>query len=566
MVDSDELKLVAALADASGRVAAAAALASRFSAAALQIFVEDPDVDALLPAPGLPQTVTGGPLWRAFLARCRVPGVHVGTVAYPKIDNVVPALACVGSGVAVVFVGVAGERRNVESVVLLLPLLGAALRGEQRARVASGEVVVARAAARDAAALAQSLDSARASLENQAKSLTEANLRAQIAGRAKDEFLAMLGHELRNPLAPIVTALQILRPKGTASREHEILDRQVANLMRLVDDLLDVSRIASGKVELRRTRIEMRGVIGLAVEMASHLMERKHQRLTMVMPDVGIPVEGDEGRLAQVFSNLITNAAKYSDARTRIVISAERIGDKAVVRVRDEGYGIEPEMLEAIFERFTQQTQPVDRSMGGLGLGLAIVKNIVSLHGGTVRAFSEGRGKGSELVVELPICSAPPELVSRDGRTTRLGESSENARQGAALRVLVVDDNEDAAEMLSEALTELGYSVRSAADGPSALVVAAAFRPHVALLDIGLPVMDGYEVGRRLRTADGQAQLRLVALTGYGQASDKARSREAGFDAHLVKPVDLAMVRRLLEELEPAELQDAAAHLRDESA
>jgi signal transduction histidine kinase/ActR/RegA family two-component response regulator len=556
MLDREAIRLVAALADPLTRAESATALAVHFGAGALLIFVEDAEVDALLPVPGLPQTVPGGELWRTFLTQCRVSGFHHGTVAYPRLENVAAAHACAGSGVAIVFVG--GEcdlpsMDSMESIGLVLPLVGATLRAEHRVAVAAGEVVVARDDARHAGALARSLDSARAALERQAKSLKEATNRAEVASRAKNEFLAMLGHELRNPLAPIMTALQIMRLKGSASREHEILDRQVRHLMRLVDDLLDVSRIASGKVELRKVRVELGDVIARAVEVASHLPEQRQQMLTVNVPDHGIPVEGDADRLTQVFSNLITNAAKYSERNTKIVVSAERIADKAVVRVKDEGFGIEPDMLDAIFDRFAQQKQSMDRSMGGLGLGLAIVKNLVSLHGGTVRAISEGPGKGSDFVVELPLSSLTADAAPPTAAASSSNRALEKPRLDGMLRVLVVDDNDDAAEMLSKALQGLGYVVRTAPDGPSALVVAEEFRPQVALLDIGLPVMDGYEVGRRLRDEQGETELRLVALTGYGQASDKARSQEAGFDAHLVKPIDLAKVQRLLEDFKPAQ-------------
>ena len=403
MIDRETIKLVAALADAAERRGAAAALAARTGAEALFLFVEDEDVDALLPAPGVPQTIAGGPEWRAFLKEARAPGLHRGIVAYPSPTRRVAAIACSGSGVALVFVGAECDPVGVETVCVMLPLVGSTLRAEHAVAVANGELDVAREDARHAGALAKALDTARADLERQAKSLVEARGRAEEATRAKDEFLAMLGHELRNPLAPMMTALQLVRIKGNASREHEVLERQVTQLMRLVDDLLDVSRIARGKVELRKEHFELATVAARAVEIASPLLERKRQSLTVDVAPEGMPVEGDSDRLAQVFSNLLTNAAKYSDANTRVTFTAERKDDTAIVRVKDEGIGIEPHMLDAVFETFTQQTQSTDRSEGGLGLGLAIVRNLVTLHGGTVVALSEGRGKGSEFVVTLPL-------------------------------------------------------------------------------------------------------------------------------------------------------------------
>ena len=460
------MKLLADLAEAATRTRGSDALASTLGAEALLIFVEDPEVEAFLPAPGVPQTIPGGSSWRTFLERCRAPGVHLGSIAYPSADRLASAVACSGSGVALVFVGGSCDQVQLEQIGALLPLLGSTLRAQSALAQATGELRVARQDAFHAETLARSLDTARADLERQAKSLTEARGRAEEATRTKDEFLAMLGHELRNPLAPILTALRIMRLKGHASREQEILERQVVQLMRLVDDLLDVSRIARGKVELRKERVELAAVIFQAVEAASPLLEQKHQTLAVDVPSEGLLVEADPDRLAQAFSNLLTNAAKYSSPGTQVVLQASRLDRKVVVRVKDEGFGIEAHMLDAIFENFIQQQQSAERSQGGLGLGLAIVKNLVTRHGGTVRAMSEGPGRGSEFIVELPLAS---KAESAPGPIAQ-----PRSRSGAPLlspapveRVLVVDDNEDAAETLSEALTDVGYLVRTACDGPS---------------------------------------------------------------------------------------------------
>jgi len=547
MLDLETIKRVADLAEAKHRTEAAAALAVAVGAVGLFVLVEDRDVDALLPAPGLAQTGVGGPLWRAFLKKIRAPGTHRGEVAYPSHESIVKAVACSGSGIALVFVGEASDSERIETVCMLLPLVGSTLRAEYAAAAAGGELAVAREDARHASVLARSLDSARADLERQAKSLDEARARAEEAIRAKDEFLAMLGHELRNPLAPITTALHLMRLRGgTPSREQEILERQVGQLMRLVDDLLDVARIARGKVELRKEVVELRSIATRTIEIASPLLEQRQQRLTVDVPAEGLLVDADADRLAQVFSNLLTNAAKYSDTNTHVRFSARQVGDKIVVRVQDEGQGIAPHMVEAVFEHFVQQKQSLGREQGGLGLGLAIVKNLVVLHGGTVRAESEGRGKGSAFIVELPL--AERVRSSEAPRAPLRVSALRSGRQHE--RILLVDDNVDAAAMLSEALTYLGYVVRTAYDGPSALVAADEFQPEVALLDIGLPVMDGYELARQLR--ESHAALRLVALTGYGQASDKAQAREAGFDGHLVKPLDLEKLQWLLSTLPPA--------------
>lgn len=358
--------------------------------------------------------------------------------------------------------------------------------------------------------------------------------RAESASRAKDEFFAILGHELRNPLSPIVTALHLLRLHGGGGLEREltIIDRQVAHLARLVDDLLDVSRIAQGKIELKRERIQLAEVVARAVEMASPLLEqRKHHLDVSVAGDLHL--RGDATRVAQVLANLLTNAAKYTAPGGDIRVTAEREADTLVIRVRDDGIGIAPEMLPRVFELFVQERQDADRAHGGLGLGLSIVRSLVTLHGGTVEAHSEGLGKGSELVVRLPALRADaPDRASASGRPP--------AAARRAPHVLIVDDNEDAAEMLSLALAHSGYVTRVAHDGPQALHAAEDFPADVAVLDIGLPVMDGYELARRLRAHAALSRVRLVALTGYGQSDDVRRAKEAGFDEHLVKPVELA--------------------------
>jgi PAS domain S-box-containing protein len=363
----------------------------------------------------------------------------------------------------------------------------------------------------------------------------EAARQAEIKAHDKDEFMAMLGHELRNPLSPIVTALEILRRRGRTDPELEVIDRQVSHLRRLVDDLLDVSRITRGKVELHKERVELAVVAAQAVEVARPLFQRKRQILKVVIAPRGLAVDADPSRLVQAFANLLTNAAKYSDEGSQVDLSAERQGERIVVRVRDRGEGIEPDMLERVFDLFVQRPQPADRAQSGLGLGLTIVRNLITLHGGTVRARSEGRGKGTTVVVDLPGAAdglPRPAVQSVDGR------AGHTLRADAMGSILVVDDNEDARASLCGLLTLLGYRVTSAGDGPSALLTAHELKPRVVLVDIGLPGMDGYELARRLRSAHPTG-LRLVAVTGYGQESDRARSREVGFDAHLVKPIDL---------------------------
>ena len=557
MNDEGILRFAAALADRSQRLSAAGELSAHLGAAALLILVEDAAVEAFVPAPGFPQTLPGGAAWGEFLRRARHPGVHHGRLGYPSPEPLMPAVAFTDHGIMLLCIGWDRSASGIHTVQGLVPLLAATLRAESEALTAKGELQVAQAHARHAETLAGALDKARAEvqrtvveLERQTRELQEARARAEDATQAKDDFLAMLGHELRNPLSPILTALQLMRLKNQSSREQDVIERQVRSLMRLVDDLLDVSRITRGKIELRKERIEFAEVAARAIEMASPILERKRQVLAVHIPARGLLVDGDPLRLAQVFSNLLTNAAKYSDADTNIGFTAECDGRHLRIRVKDQGIGLAPEMQQRVFDLFVQNRQSIDRSQGGLGLGLAIVRSLVLLHGGTVRATSEGEGRGSEFIVELPRAvddgrpASPAESAAAVGGLGRKAHHPE--------RILVVDDNDDAAMLISEALVSLGYVVRTARDGPSALRIAEEFSPDVALLDIGLPVMDGYELAERLRGTNTGSGLRLIAVTGYGQSEDKQRSHAAGFEVHLVKPLTLDQLQQVFEHLDDA--------------
>ncbi len=373
--------------------------------------------------------------------------------------------------------------------------------------------------------------------------LASARRDAEAANRAKDEFIAMLSHELRNPLSPILTALQLMRLRGVdgAERERHIIERQVSHLVGLVDDLLDVSRITTGKIELRKQHLELADVVGSAVETASPLLEQRQHHLDLQVPRHGCSIHGDKERLSQVMANLLTNAAKYTEPRGQIQVNAVQEGDWITISVRDNGSGIDPDLQPRIFDLFTQGGQNLDRSQGGLGLGLAIVRSLVTMHGGTVAVFSQGRGQGTTFTVRLPFAPLPAQTEPREKGRPLIGRPLANS-----IRVLLVDDNRDSAEMMSETLSRLGYDCRIAFDGADALTVVREFHPDVALLDIGLPVMTGYELARRLRAGAGGDKLFLIAVTGYGQARDRAMSAEAGFDAHLVKPIDLDGLTELL--------------------
>jgi PAS domain S-box-containing protein len=366
------------------------------------------------------------------------------------------------------------------------------------------------------------------------------------ADRRKDEFLAMLAHELRNPLAPIRTGLELMRLAGddrdVLEEVRTTMDRQSQQMVRLIDDLLDVSRITRGTVELRKCRVELGSVIESAVETARPIIEGLGHELRVAIPERPIVLDADPTRLAQVISNLLNNAAKYMMRGGQIELSARKEADTAAISVKDSGIGIPADMIDRIFELFTQVDGSLERSHGGLGIGLTLAKRLVEMHGGSLKAFSAGAGMGSEFVVRLPI-------------VVGLGEQScENnghiAGASRKRRIMVVDDNENAAQLLGMLLQALGNDVQTAYDGLAALELAAEFRPDVVLLDIGMPKMDGYETARRIREQSWGRHMVLAALTGWGQDEDKRRTRAAGFDQHFVKPVEPSILQKFLAECE----------------
>jgi PAS domain S-box-containing protein len=373
-----------------------------------------------------------------------------------------------------------------------------------------------------------------------ARDITERKL----ADRRKDEFLAMLGHELRNPLAALQSAAELFGVKEAGAAQvvwaQGVVGRQVRHLARLVDDLMDLGRINRGDIRLRPERVELAEVVERAVEISRPHLAARRQELSEALPAGPVWLEADGDRLAQVLANLLNNAAKYTPEGGHIWLAAEAREGEVAIRVRDNGMGIAPEMLPHVFDLFAQAERTLDRSDGGLGIGLSLVKKLVEAHGGAVTAHSDGPGQGSEFVVRLPVAAGSPP-PARDGTTA--------PRRPPSCRVLLVDDNTDAVECLAILLQTQGHEVRTAADGPAALREAAAFRPEVVILDLGLPGMDGLEVARQLRQA---GPVRLVALTGYAHEDDVRRAREAGFDAHLVKPVDLATLEPLLAVPAPA--------------
>jgi signal transduction histidine kinase/CheY-like chemotaxis protein len=390
-------------------------------------------------------------------------------------------------------------------------------------------------------ALAQSaglLETRQRERDEQLSRANAARAEAEAADRAKDEFLAMLGHELRNPLAPALTAIHLMKTRGAAdtTREREVIERQIRHMARLVDDLLDVSRLRRGAIELRRERFELADAVSRAVEMTSALFAEKQHHLDLDVP-ARLELYADRVRIAQVLSNLLSNAAKYSEPGAHILLRVREEDDQVVIECRDTGIGMAAELVPRVFELFVQGQRGLDRRQGGLGLGLAVARTLVELHGGTIEATSAGTGQGSTFVVRLPLAATPPVTGTIEDDSTSAAKPPVHIG-----RVMVVDDNHDALDMLLAALKASGIDAFGASTPQEALDLASELDPQVAVLDIGLPHMDGFELARALRSRAGGEALRLIALTGYGREQDMAAARAAGFDAFFAKPVEVEVL------------------------
>ncbi len=365
--------------------------------------------------------------------------------------------------------------------------------------------------------------------------------------RRKTEFIAVLAHELRNPLAPLRNGLQVLRLSGDGPEEIEqartMMERQLQHLVRLVDDLLDLNRISRGMIELRKERLALASVVNSAVEVCEPMIKQREDELTVTLPDEPLYVDADKTRLTQILSNVLNNAVKYSDRGSRIWLTVQREGNEAVIRLRDNGIGIPPRMLPKVFEMFTQVDRSLEKKQSGLGIGLSIVKRLVEMHGGSIEAQSEGPGKGSEFIIRLP--AAPSPTTEQPLRSS----VEQPAQQTARYRILIADDNVDSAVSMAMMLSIMGHEVRTAHDGLEAVATASAFQPDLILLDIGMPKLNGYDACRRIREQPWSKNALIAALTGWGQEEDKRRSQEAGFDRHLVKPVEPDALEKLLVEI-----------------
>jgi signal transduction histidine kinase len=406
------------------------------------------------------------------------------------------------------------------------------------------------------------LESANISLQNEITERARVELALKEADRHKDEFLAMLAHELRNPLAPIYNAVQLMRRKSVDDPQlvwsRDVIERQTMHLSRLVDDLLDVSRITRGKINLTKELLDITNLISRAVETTHPLVVERAHDLVIDIPDEPLHVLGDPTRLTQALGNVLSNAAKYTERGGRIKVRVSREGPEVLIRVSDNGEGIPADLLPVIFNLFTQLDRTSGHAQGGLGIGLALVRKLVEMHGGSVTAHSEGAGRGSEFTIRLPFQSATeqigevPEFHTNGSSNGGVATGTQEMGDRVKRRILLADDNNDALESLATLLQLGGHDVVTASNGALALECAERHRPEVMLLDIGMPLLDGYEVARRIRVQPWGRQITLVALTGWGQDSDRRRSREAGFDTHLVKPLDMDKLMDLLERLPAA--------------
>jgi PAS domain S-box-containing protein len=382
-------------------------------------------------------------------------------------------------------------------------------------------------------------------VEARTAQLNESNEALREANRRKDEFLAILAHELRNPLAPLRTGLDLLKYAGddleTIEETRGVMEQQLGQMIRLIDDLLEVSRLNQGKLRLRKERMDLSAAVRSAVQSIQPMIDEAGQSLTVDVPDEPVTLFADPVRISQVVANLLSNASKYSEPGDRIFVTVSRQGDEGMVSVRDEGIGISPVHLPRLFEMFSQVDSTLERSKGGLGIGLALVRGLVDVHQGSVTAHSDGPGAGSQFVVALPLARSAERAAESTGAEGEAGRPSK-------CRILVADDNKVAVNILSKALTLLGHEVCTAYDGVEALEKAEAFQPRLALLDIGMPRMNGYEAARQIRAQAWGQEMALVAVTGWGQDEDKRRAAEAGFDRHVTKPIEMETIRSLVSE------------------
>ena len=540
------LALVAGLSRAEQRRETARLIAAELGAEDLIIFVQDDELNTLLPAPGFVQTLPDGQRWHAFLAACRSGGARKSELPYPDSGTLCPVVAVGGDGgTMLLLLGGHPRLESVTDIAVLLPLLTATFRGERTELIARSSVRMASHAANEAKLLAASLDKARAALR---KAFSD----AEMANRAKDRFLAALSHELRTPLTPVLLASAAAEADPqipeAIRRDMAMIRRSVELEVHLIDDLLDLSRVIAGKLRLRSVPLDINTEVRNAVEMCLPYIREKGVKLTLDLAEPPANILADPTRLQQVLWNLLKNAVKFSAGGEIVVSTAPGAAGFAKASVRDTGIGIEPAGLQRIFDAFEQGSAEIPREFGGLGLGLAISKAIMDLHGGSIRAESKGLGHGATFTVELPVSEA---AAPRSSPGTRIAQPSEERNA----RILIVEDHEDTARLLSRLLTKGGHQVKTAGLVEVALEILATEEFDLLLSDVGLPDRPGYEL---MRAAADRYNLPGIAMTGYAMEEDVRKCREAGFSEHLVKPVNFQQLRQVIQRILAGRASDEA--------
>lgn len=550
-MDHQKLKLLSELANPKRRIEVAGQLAKAYGGDDLIIFVRDDRVGISLPADGFIQTLPETAKWQDFLKNCIADGHAQDLLAFPGYEAKakVSGIACEAEAVLAV---IGGELQPdaLKELSLVLPLLDLAMKGEQKTRIAEAIADVAGEKMRMADRLAESLDKARLDLANALIASRAAQEELRQADVRKNEFLALLAHELRNPLAPIGNALELLRIADSdphiVEKIRKIMQSQLNQMVRLIDDLMDVSRITTGKILLKKEAVSLRNILQHVLEGAMPLIEAKKHNLKVAWPGADIAVFADATRLQQVFLNILNNAAKFTPEGGDIAVEVRALANVIEIDIADTGMGVPPEYVSTIFDMFVQADHSISRTAGGLGIGLGLARNLVHLHGGDISIASEGAGKGSTFTVTLPryhgVVAGPFSPAE-----------TESVKAGPKYRVLIVDDNRDSAQTMGWTMEMLGLSYELAFDGASGISKAAAYKPNIVLLDIGLPDMTGYEVCATMKRELLPASAVFIAQTGWGQPDDKARAQQSGFDYHLVKPVNMQDLKKIIEEIKTGE-------------
>lgn len=540
-----KLKRIAALVEATDRKALVQQLAPLYRADDLAVFLKDRQVNLFLPIPGLSQRLRNGRAWQSFLARCDQDGRAQDRLQWAGNEQPVTVMAVRSSANAIlVLVGDSAHIEDDDELLIMLPMLAWAFDKENQARASAANAALALEKETSAHLLAEALDKARAKLAAALVEAQRAHAALHLADQRKDEFLAILAHELRNPLAPLGNGIELLKfaedNPGLLPDIRRMMDNQLRQMVRLIDDLMDVSRITRGKVTLKFQRVPLMQIIDAAIEGARPTIDRLQHTLNVSASDENIILNADAARLAQVFSNLLTNAAKYTDPGGRIDLSVSGTPTEVVITVKDSGVGLDAGEVDNIFDMFVQVNRSSEDARGGLGIGLTLVKRLVELHRGTVIAKSEGRGAGSEFIVTLP------KATLRQAPSPKQSPSPANDLHCEPLSLLIVDDNEASASTMSTIAELLGHEPDIAFTGRDALAKARLRPPNILLLDIGLPDISGYEVCRRLRQEPAFDRTLIVAQTGWGQERHKQRGREAGFDYYLVKPLNMEHLQKII--------------------